>query len=90
MSTSSNRPLASPQLQPPPQPEAGPSKPYAGQRGNPQFTSDPWFAYPSPPAEVVDQELPPYLESENVPMGVMLDRLARKSHVDLRSLVEET
>lgn len=86
--SSNNRPLVSPQMyQPQQQPEAGPSRPKSH---NPQLSSEPWFAYPSPPAEVIDAELPPYLESENVPMGPLLDRLARKSHVDLRTLVEAT
>lgn len=70
------------------QPEAGPSRRPATYKTNPQLSDEPWFAYPTPPAEVVDQELPPYLESENVPMGPLLDRLTRKSHVDLRQLVE--
>jgi hypothetical protein len=71
------------------QPEAGPSKPTA-RHTNPQLSSEPWFTYPTPPADVVDAELPPYVESENVPMGIMLDRLARNAHGKMSSLVQET
>lgn len=84
MSSSSTRPDGSSQ------PEAGPSRPFTSYKANPQLTDEPWFAYPTPPAETIDQELPPYLESENVPMGPLLDRLARRSHVNLRHLVEQT
>ena len=85
------------------QPEAGPSKrlPSGGSNiinngrnhnlsTNPQLSSEPWFAYPTPPPEVLDAELPPYMDSENYPMGHMLDRLARKAHGDLKTLVTET
>jgi hypothetical protein len=82
MSTSSYRPNGS-------QPVAGPSKPTA-RHLNPQLSSEPWFAYPTPPPDIVDAELPPYVESENVPMGVMLDRLARSAHIHMGSLVQDT
>ena len=81
------------------QPEAGPSKrTYNGSSSgrnhnlntNPQLSSEPWFAYPTPPPEVLDAELPPYMDSENYPMGQMLDRLSRKAHGDLKTLVTET
>lgn len=87
------------------QPEAGPSKRNpSGSSGNsnsgrtqnhnlntnPQVSSEPWFAYPTPPPEVLDGELPPYMDSENYPMGHMLDRLSRKAHGDLKTLVTET
>jgi mediator of RNA polymerase II transcription subunit 14 len=76
------------------QPEAGPSKPNVGgnrsSHANPQLSSEPWFAYPTPPPDILDGELPPYMESENLPMGLLLDRLSRKAHGDLRTLVTET
>jgi len=79
------------------QPEAGPSKRNLSGSGrnhnlntNPQLSSEPWFAYPTPPPEVLDAELPPYMDSENYPMGHMLDRLSRKAHGDLKTLVTET
>jgi len=81
------------------QPEAGPSKrntsgSNSGRnhnlKTNPQLSSEPWFAYPTPPPEVLDAELPPYMDSENYPMGHMLDRLSRKAHGDLKTLVTET
>jgi len=79
------------------QPEAGPSKRNLSGSGrnhnlntNPQLSSEPWFAYPTPPPEVLDAELPPYMDSENYPMGLMLDRLSRKAHGDLKTLVTET
>jgi hypothetical protein len=81
------------------QPEAGPSKrnPSGSSSSrnhnlntNPQLSSEPCFAYPTPPPEVLDAELPPYMDSENYPMGHMLDRLSRKAHGDLKTLVTET
>jgi hypothetical protein len=81
------------------QPEAGPSKPTPGGSNsgrshnlntNPQLSSEPWFVYPTPPPEVLDGELPPYMDSGNYPMGHMLDRLSRKAHGDLKTLVTET
>jgi hypothetical protein len=81
------------------QPEAGPSKRHTSGSNsgrnhnlntNPQLSSEPWFAYPTPPPEVLDAELPPYMDSENYPMGHMLDRLSRKAHGDLKTLVIET
>ena len=86
------------------QPEAGPSKRKPSGSGssingrnsninintNPQLSSEPWFAYPTPSPDVLDGELPPYMESENYPMGYMLDRLSRKAHGDLKTLVTET
>ena len=57
---------------------------------NPQLGLEPWFTYPIPTDEQIEEELPPYLEDENVPLGEMLDRLARKSYGDMIVLVEQT
>jgi len=57
---------------------------------NPQLGPDPWFAYPTPTPEQVEDELPPYLEEENVSLGAVLDRLVRKGYGDVRALVEQT
>ena len=57
---------------------------------NPQLGPEPWFAYPIPTPERIAEELPPYLESENVPLGPMLDRLSRKSYGNMRVLLQET
>lgn len=57
---------------------------------NPQLGPEPWFAYPTPTAEQIEEELPPYFQEENVPLGAVLDRLARKGYGDMRVLVEQT
>ncbi|ORY27374.1 hypothetical protein BCR39DRAFT_589263 [Naematelia encephala] len=58
---------------------------------NPQLGSEPWFAYPTPTPEDLRSELPPYLEDvENVRLGLVLDRLVRKSYGDLRVLLQQT
>ncbi|ODO09076.1 hypothetical protein I350_02675 [Cryptococcus amylolentus CBS 6273] len=57
---------------------------------NPQLGSDPYFAYPTPAPEQVESELPPYFQDENVPLGLVLDRFAKKSNHDLRVLLGET
>nr|XP_019048596.1 hypothetical protein I302_02368 [Kwoniella bestiolae CBS 10118]OCF27526.1 hypothetical protein I302_02368 [Kwoniella bestiolae CBS 10118] len=56
---------------------------------NPQLSNDPWFAYPTPTPEQIEEELPPYFEGENVPLGPLLDRLVRKGYGDLRYLLAE-
>lgn len=68
------------------QPIAGPSAP---RPLNPQLGPHPWFAYPTPTAEEIEDELPPYFEDDNVAMGGVLDRLVRKGYGDLRGLVEQ-
>lgn len=73
-----------------PPPVAGPSTGAQPQARNPQLGNDPWFAYPTPTPEQLEEELPPYLEEENVPMGMLLDRLARRGYGDLRVLLGET
>ncbi|TXT06056.1 hypothetical protein VHUM_03529 [Vanrija humicola] len=65
-------------------------QPIASSSRNPQLGPDPYFAYPTPTAEQIEDELPPYWETENVPLGPMLDRLSRKGYRDLRTLVEKT
>ncbi|EIW73135.1 hypothetical protein TREMEDRAFT_37169 [Tremella mesenterica DSM 1558] len=76
------------------QPEAGPSSSPAGLTTtaprNPQLGPDPWFTYPTPTPEQIEEELPPYFEDENVPLGLLLDRLTRKTYSDMRHLVEKT
>ena len=67
---------------------AGPSE--TTRPANPQMGPEPWFAYPTPTPDQLDDELPPYFESENVPLGPVLDRLTRKGHGDLRGLLEHT
>ncbi len=57
---------------------------------NPQLGPEPWFTYPTPTPEQIEDELPPYFEEENVNLGVMLGRLARKGYGDMRVLVEQT
>ena len=69
------------------QPSASGSMP---RPANPQLGPEPWFAYPTPTPEHIEDELPPYLEEENVPLGVVLDRFARKGYGDMRLLVEQT
>jgi mediator of RNA polymerase II transcription subunit 14 len=66
---------------------AGPSD--ATRHANPQLGPEPWFAYPTPTYEELEQELPPYFEQENVSLGVILDRLTTKGYADLRGLLEE-
>ncbi|KAL1409660.1 mediator complex subunit [Vanrija albida] len=65
-------------------------QPVASSSRNPQLGPDPYFAYPTPTPEQIEDELPPYWESENVPLGPLLDRLSRKGYRDLRTLVEKT
>lgn len=84
MSTSNHRPFASPQ------PEAGPSRPSSAQKAMRNDSPQSWFAYPTPSAERVDAEMPPYIESENVPMGPLLGNLAKRSHNELTTLLGET
>ncbi|OCF71301.1 hypothetical protein I204_07928 [Kwoniella mangroviensis CBS 8886] len=57
--------------------------------GNPQLSDEPWFAYPTPTPEQIEDELPPYFEGENIPLGLLLDRLVRKGYGDLRYLLAE-
>ncbi|KAK8844610.1 hypothetical protein IAR55_006457 [Kwoniella newhampshirensis] len=56
---------------------------------NPQLGPGPYFDYPTPSEEQIEDELPPYFESENVALGPLLDRLVRKGYGDLRFLVGE-
>ncbi|WVQ93944.1 hypothetical protein IAU59_001022 [Kwoniella sp. CBS 9459] len=56
---------------------------------NPQLTDEPYFAYPTPTDEQIEEELPPYFENENVPLGPLLDRLVRRGYGDLRYLLGE-
>jgi hypothetical protein len=60
----------------------------AAQR-NPQLGPEPWFAFPIPSDADIEDELPPYFEEENVPLGQMLDRVVRKGYGDMRHLVTE-
>lgn len=60
----------------------------AAQR-NPQLGPEPWFAFPIPSDADLEDELPPYFEEENVPLGQMLDRVVRKGYGDMRHLVTE-
>lgn len=90
----------------PPSAVAGPSKPKpkpkaaptpataevaAGYRGrNPQLGPEPWFVYPTPSDDDFEDELPPYYEGENVPLGPALERLVRKGYGDMRLLLRDT
>lgn len=65
-------------------------QPVASSSRNPQLGPHPYFRYPAPTPEQVEDELPPYWEDENVPLGPLLDRLARKSYSDMRTLVDKT
>nr|XP_018266491.1 uncharacterized protein I303_00466 [Kwoniella dejecticola CBS 10117]OBR88649.1 hypothetical protein I303_00466 [Kwoniella dejecticola CBS 10117] len=56
---------------------------------NPQLGNEPWFAYPTPTPEQIEDELPPYFEGENAPLGPLLNRLVRKGYGDLRYLLAE-
>jgi hypothetical protein len=69
-----------------PQPHASTSKLPA----NPQLGPDPYFSYPTPTPEQIDEELPPYWEGENVPLGAILDRMTRRGYGDMRVLLEKT
>jgi mediator of RNA polymerase II transcription subunit 14 len=58
---------------------------------NPQLGPEPWFAYPIPTDDELEEELPPYFEDiENVPLGALLERVVRKGYGDMRELVEVT
>lgn len=65
-------------------------QPIASSSRNPQLGPHPYFRYPTPTPEQIEDELPPYWEAENVPLGPLLDRLARKSYGGMRVLVEKT
>lgn len=65
-------------------------QPVASSSRNPQLGPRPYFRYPTPTPEQIEDELPPYWEAENIPLGPLLDRLARKSYGDMRVLVEKT
>lgn len=65
-------------------------QPVASSSRNPQLGPKPFFRYPIPSAEQTEDELPPYYEGENVPLGPLLDRLTRKAYNDGRTLVEKT
>jgi len=66
---------------------AGPSD--ATRHANPQLGPEPWFAYPNPTTEELEQELPPYFVQENVSLGAILDRMTTKGYAELRALLEE-
>ena len=57
---------------------------------NPQLGSKPFFAFPAPSADELQNDLPPYDESEGLPLGMVLSRVVRKGFGDLRSLLGET
>jgi mediator of RNA polymerase II transcription subunit 14 len=57
---------------------------------NPQLGPEPWFAFPTPSKSDLEEELPPYFEGENVPLGELLDRVVRKGYGDMRVLVGDT
>jgi mediator of RNA polymerase II transcription subunit 14 len=65
-------------------------QPVASTSRNPQLGPSPWFTFPTPPVEAFEDELPPPLEGDNVPMGDLLGRMARHSYGDLRDLIEKT
>lgn len=65
-------------------------QPVASSSRNPQLGPNPYFRYPIPTPEQITAELPPYDEKENVPLGLLLDRLTRKAYNDGRVLVEKT
>lgn len=65
-------------------------QPVASSSRNPQLGPHPYFRYPTPTPEQIEEELPPYWESENVALGPMLDRLSRKGYGDMKVLVEQT
>jgi mediator of RNA polymerase II transcription subunit 14 len=70
---------------------AGPSD--ATRYANPQLGPDPWFTYPTPAPEELDNELPPYeyaFENEDVGLSDILHRLTVKGHEDLAKLATET
>jgi hypothetical protein len=67
---------------------AGPSD--ANRHANPQLGPEPWFNYPKPTYEQLDEELPPYFEQENVSLGLMLERMTVKGYSDLRGLLEHS
>ncbi|WVQ85214.1 hypothetical protein IAT38_007379 [Cryptococcus sp. DSM 104549] len=56
---------------------------------NPQLGPEPYFAYPTPTPEQLEEELPPYFEDENVPLGLLLDRFARDEHQKLENMLGE-
>lgn len=68
-----------------PQPVASSSK----LPGNPQLGPEPFFTYPTPIPEQIEEELPPIDEDENIPLGILLDRLVRKNYGELRGLTEQ-
>lgn len=67
---------------------AGPSD--ASRHVNPQLGPEPWFSYPNPTFEQLDEELPPYFEQENVSLGLMLERMTTKGYAELRGLLEHS
>lgn len=67
---------------------AGPSD--ANRPVNPQMGPEPCFTYPTPAPDQLEEELPPYFESENISLGLILDRLTLKGYGDMRRLLEET
>ncbi|WWD22838.1 hypothetical protein CI109_107332 [Kwoniella shandongensis] len=81
MTSTSLNGVASTSTLPPPPVSVAPS--------NPQLGPEPYFAYPTPTEDQIEDELPPYFESENVALGPLLDRLVRKGYGDLRLLVGE-
>jgi mediator of RNA polymerase II transcription subunit 14 len=57
---------------------------------NPQLGPNLWFTYPTPTPEDLEEELPPYFEHENVPLGGLLERVTRKGYGDMKELLEVT
>ena len=54
-----------------------------------QLGSDPWFTYPPPSADEVEEDLPPYDEGESLPLGQMLERLTRRGNGELKTLLQQ-
>lgn len=71
-----------------PQPHASSSR--LPTLGNPQLGPVPYFAFPAPNLEQIEDELPPPSEEDKVPLGPMLDRVVRRGYGDLRGLIDKT
>ena len=63
---------------------------HPGHSHNPQLGPEPWFTYPTPTPSQLQDDLPPYDESEGLPMGLVLDRVVRKGYGDMKVLLGET
>jgi mediator of RNA polymerase II transcription subunit 14 len=76
-------------------PQSSLSQPHASSSkiqplGNPQLGPNPFFAYPTPKPEEVEEELPPVFEGDNVPLSALLNRVVRRGYGELRGLAEST